>query len=131
MIAITTMFLCICVIIFTVLSMRVIKGRRSQRIIVGDGNNESFKYLMRGHANFAEYTPTGILCLAAAELAGAHPILLIISGTLLIVGRILHGYYFHKNNRLLKVRVRGMQCTFYAIWSAAASALGYTLLSLF
>lgn len=131
MIPITTMFLCICVIIFTVLSMRVIKGRRSQRILVGDGNNESFKYLMRGHANFAEYTPIAILCLAAAELAGAHPILLLISGSLLIIGRLLHGYYFHKDNRALKLRVRGMQCTFYAIWIGAASALGYTLISLF
>ena len=131
MIPITTTFLCICVIIFTALSMRVIKGRRSQKILVGDGNNESFKFLMRGHANFAEYTPIAILCLAAAELAGTHSVLLIIAGSLLVIGRLLHGYYFHKNNRALKVRVRGMQCTFFAIWIAAASAFSYTLISLF
>lgn len=131
MIPITTIFLCICVVIFTALSMRVIKGRRSQRILVGDGDNESFKFLMRGHANFAEYTPIAILCLAAAELSGTHPILLLVSGTLLVIGRLLHGYYFHKDHRELKIRVRGMQCTFFAIWTAAASAFGYTLISLF
>lgn len=131
MIPITTMFLFICVVIFMNLSMRVIKGRRSHKILVGDGNDEAFKFLMRGHANFAEYIPIAILCMAAAELAGAHPILLFISGISLITGRLLHGYYFYKYTKVMKLRVRGMQCTFFAIWSAAITALGYTLISLF
>lgn len=126
MIPITTFFLLLCVIIYSTLSIRVIKGRRSKRILVGDGGNEAFLFLQRGHANFAEYVPLAILCLAAAEIAGAHAIILGLSGTLLIIGRSLHAYYFHKNNRALKLRVRGMQCTFYAIWIAAIAAGGYT-----
>lgn len=131
MIPITTLFLSICVIIFSILSMRVIKDRISQRILVGDGDNEAFTFLVRGHANFAEYVPIAILCLAAAELAGAHPVLLCMSGTLLIIGRILHAYYFHKDHSALKLRVRGMQCTFIAIWASAASAFAYSAFSMF
>lgn len=130
MIPITTIFLSICVIIFTTLSMSVIKGRRRHKILVGDNNNKDFKFLMRGHANFAEYVPIAILCIAAAELAGVPPVLLCISGGLLIIGRVLHAYYFHKNNNAMKLRVRGMQCTFFAIWTSTASAFGYTVVSL-
>lgn len=129
MIPITTVFLVACVIMFSVLSMRVIKGRRSKRILIGDGGDDAFLFLQRGHANFAEYVPIALLALGAAELAGAHTAVLVLAGTLLIVGRVLHAFYFFENHEGLKPRVRGMQCTFFAIWIATAAAAVYTALN--
>lgn len=109
--------------------MRVIKGRTSKRIIIGDGGDQAFMYLQRGHANFAEYVPIAILALGAAELAGAHAAILVVSGSLLIIGRTLHAFYFFENHEKLKSRIRGMQCTFFAIWIATAAAAIYSLLN--
>ena len=59
-------------LLFVALSARVIVQRRRAHVSVGDGNDQSLRQKMRVHANFAEYTPIGLVLLGLTELQGAH-----------------------------------------------------------
>jgi uncharacterized membrane protein YecN with MAPEG domain len=46
--------------------------------------------LMRAHGNFVETVPMALIAMCAAEVTGAPRLLLILGGSALIVGRMLH-----------------------------------------
>ena len=56
-------------LVYLVLSIRVIKLRGQNSISLGDGGNEALQRAIRGHGNFAEYAPMGVLLLLIAELS--------------------------------------------------------------
>lgn len=78
---------------FLVLSVRVIQGRR-KGIYLGDGGDASMLRLMRGHANFAEYTPFTLLLIGMAEMQGLSDVLVHALASTLLLARLLHGYAF-------------------------------------
>ena len=53
--------------LFLILSARVIGRRREARVALGAGEDAELLRRMRVHANFAEYTPFALVCLALAE----------------------------------------------------------------
>jgi len=55
-----------------------------------DGGNATLMQRMRAHGNFTETVPMSLLAMAAAELAGAPPLLLWGVGGSLLIGRLLH-----------------------------------------
>jgi uncharacterized membrane protein YecN with MAPEG domain len=55
-----------------------------------DGGNIPLLRRMRAHGNFTETVPISLLVMAAAELAGAPPLLLWAVGGSLLAGRLLH-----------------------------------------
>lgn len=55
-----------------------------------DGGNPALLQRMRAHGNFTETVPISLLAMAAAELAGAPPMLLWSVGGALLLGRVLH-----------------------------------------
>ena len=76
---------------FLVLSYRVV-GRRRAGVSLGDSGDPGMLRVVRGHANFAEYVPLGLIMLAILELGGTSLLVLHGLGLALLAGRLLHGY---------------------------------------
>ena len=111
--------------LFITLSLRVIALRRSGRVSLGDAGDPALLARIRAQGNCAEYAPLGIVLLLLAELAGAAPSLLHLSGLLLLAGRICHAWALSGPGRG-GARTIGMLMTFTALTLSAALALPWS-----
>lgn len=107
-------------LIFFVLSIRIIRLRRSLKIGIGDSGNPTILRAMRVHSNFAEYVPLCLVLLGFAELQGTLPIIVHILGLGLVLGRILHAYGVSQTKENFRFRVAGMALTFTCLLSTCA-----------
>lgn len=113
---------------FLILSVRVIGGRRSGNVSLGDGGSESLLRRIRAHGNFAEYAPFILVLMAALENTGVQGWWLHVVGVPLLVGRLLHGYAFSFTQQFVVGRVVGMVLTLAALAMAVALCLWRSLL---
>jgi len=90
--SIALLFASLHVLLFVVLSLRVILWRKRMRVGLGSGKDEVLSRRVRVHANFAEYMPLALLLLALLELVGTRPVWLWSCGALLLAGRVLHAW---------------------------------------
>lgn len=117
---ITSLYAALLVILFIVLSARIIIYRRTARISLGHGEDETLLRRTRAQANCAEYAPFGILMMAIAETLSAHPALLHIMGVLLVIGRIIHAYGVGGPGMNFRWRTWGMVLTLMSLAIGAA-----------
>jgi uncharacterized protein len=110
---ITLLYASLSALLIVRLSISVIKLRRKNRIIVGDGGNEELQLAIRKHANAVEYIPIALLLLLMLELNGAPKILIHLLGSTLLIGRIIHAMGFPAKD--LRKRILGMQITIYLL----------------
>jgi len=89
---ITPLYVALAAIILLVLTVRVIRLRRRLAIGLGTGGDAELEKAIRGHGNFTEYAPIGLIVLASAELSGAAGTWVHAIGILLIGGRLLHAW---------------------------------------
>jgi uncharacterized membrane protein YecN with MAPEG domain len=89
---ITPLYVALAAIILLVLTFRVIRLRRRLEIGLGTGGDAEMEKAVRGHGNFTEYAPIGLIVLASAELSGAAGAWVHAIGILLIGGRLLHAW---------------------------------------
>lgn len=128
MVTVTSFYAGLLALLFVVLSARVIRSRRSQRVSLGDGENADLQARIRAQGNCAEYTPLGLLLLALAELQGAPALALHVLGLALLAGRCLHGYGLSQTPQNMRARVLGMALTLNMI---GVTGLGLVLHALF
>ncbi len=112
---VTPMIAAILAAIFLVLSFRVINQRETSKVSLGDGGDEVLLKRLRVHGNFAEYAPLALLLLLIAELQGAQPWALYVSGASLIIGRLCHAIGTGRIPQITNLRVLGMLLTFVSI----------------
>jgi len=117
---ITSLYAALLVILFIILSARIITYRRAQKINMGDGEDDLMRRRIRAQANCAEYAPFGILMMAIAETLSASPILLHLMGLLLVVGRIMHAYGINNRQTPGIFRTGGMALTLTSLALGAA-----------
>src|SRR5215468_11250740 len=119
---ISATYLAVLGLIYTVLSMRVIRLRRGNRIGFGDGDNATMRAAIRAHAHFAEYVPIIVLMAAALEMfATSTAQLHMLLGTL-VVSRILHPFGLHAKPgapQFFVGRVLGMTLTLFVLVTSA------------
>lgn len=125
--SITPVYAALFALFFVALSLRVIRFRRSARIILGDGGDEELRRRTRVHANFAEYVPLTLVLMALAELQGQPDWTIHLIGALLGIGRVAHAYGVSQAPQVLKLRVLGMVMTIAAIVTGAATNLAAAL----
>lgn len=89
---ITPLYVALAAIVLLVLTVRVILLRRRLAIGLGTGGDAELEKAVRGHGNFTEYAPIGLIVLASAELSGAAGAWIHAIGILLIGGRLLHAW---------------------------------------
>lgn len=89
---VTSIYAGLLALVFLALSIRVIQGRGSAGVSLGDGGDGRLNRRIRAHANFAEYVPLCLGLIALLEIGGAPTWLLHGLGAGLLIGRIGHGY---------------------------------------
>ena len=89
---ISLMTAAVCTLLYLVLSARVIAARKNSNYSIHVSPDAELQERIRAHGNFGEYAPLALLFMTLLELAGAHEILLAVSGALLVVSRISHAY---------------------------------------
>ena len=99
-------------LLFFVLTVLVIKGRRAGAVSLGDGQSETLQMTIRAHGNFSEYVPICLILMAVAEMNTPIGAMLHIPGGLLLLGRLLHAYGLIKHVGPSKQRIVGMLLTF-------------------
>jgi uncharacterized protein len=98
--------------LYITLAARVISARRREKVGIGDGGKALLLRRMRAHANFAEYAPYALLLLALAESLRTPHWLLLLCGTLLLIGRVTHAYGISQSPENMTFRQIGMVSTF-------------------
>ncbi len=111
---------------FLALSLRVIKGRG--KIGLGDGGDPTMLRLMRGHANFAEYTPLILLLMALLEHQNLGALWLHLLGGALLLGRLLHGYALVFSEHFPPGRYWGTVLTLLCLLAASGASVALALL---
>ncbi|MBD2108087.1 MAPEG family protein [Nodosilinea sp. FACHB-13] len=110
-------------IVFFILSIRVVRLRRSLKIALGDSSNPIMLRAMRVQSNFAEYVPLCLILLGFAELQGTFPIVMHVLGIGLLLGRILHAYGVSQTKENFRFRVIGMALTFTCLLSTCVTLI--------
>lgn len=108
---------------FLVLTLRVIGGRHSGNVSLGDGGDAGLLRRIRAHGNFAEYVPLLLVMMGALESTGFNGWLLHLVGAPLLVGRLLHGYALSFSREFMLGRVAGMALTLTALLIAVLMCL--------
>lgn len=108
------------------LTWSVIARRRSGGVSLGDGGDEGFRKLIRGHANAAETIPIAVLLLLLTELIGAPAIAVHIAGAAFTIGRVLHALHFTGAARF-RFRIYGMALTLIALAGLSLGLVAHAL----
>ncbi|NRA65912.1 MAG: MAPEG family protein [Pseudobacteriovorax sp.] len=98
-----------------ILSVRVIRYRRSNRIALGAKDDKQLERRMRAQANFAEYTPLALILLVINELQYPDSWRVITACILLVLGRCIHAWGISQTKENFNFRVAGMLMTFASI----------------
>lgn len=127
MLAVTPIYASLLTFLFLWLSYRVVLGRRTLKISIGDGDDKAMVKRMRVQANAAEYIPFGILLLAMAELQGMPGHWLHACGALFLLGRIMHAFGLGSTPQRIWARFWGMWLTIGILVLLALSNLFHAL----
>lgn len=107
---ITTLSVVYLSMLCVMLSFRVIRIRRKEKIAVGDGGNEELMRAMRAQANLVEYSPFALILIACAEVNNVPTIVVGALALLFVIGRTIHPAGI-LGTSAFSARVRGMQMT--------------------
>lgn len=113
--AVTPLYAVLLTLLFLLLSFRVIAERRGNRFAYGNNNSNRIEAKIRAQANWAEYVPIALLLMVMAEVQGIGPIWLHLTGVILLVGRLLHGFGMSFRPKDFRFRFYGMLLTTTAI----------------
>jgi uncharacterized membrane protein YecN with MAPEG domain len=78
---------------------------------------------VRAHGNFIEYVPMVLLMMYFAEVAELSELRLHITGTMLLLGRVMHGICFGFLEFNMPLRFGGMVLTLLALINISVSLL--------
>lgn len=121
--SITPLYASLLSLLFVVLSVRVIRVRRSRRIAIGDAGDSAMLRAIRVHSNFAEYVPLGLILIYLVETQLGWPLLVHALGAGLLVARLSHAYGISREPEDFRFRVFGMATTFAVLLVSALCLL--------
>tara|TARA_B100000768_G_scaffold167733_1_gene172052 strand:- start:277 stop:666 length:390 start_codon:yes stop_codon:yes gene_type:complete len=101
--------------IYIKLSKNIIRLRRKYNVTLGHKKHADLEQAIRGHANFSEFVPLGLILLACLEINNVHYFVVLSLGGLFFLGRVFHAKSFLKEKIDISLRVKGMQFTFWSI----------------
>ena len=130
MLLMTSIIAAILTIIFVKLSFAVIGLRRKNKVGLGSGGYDDLERAIRAQGNFAEYVPMGLILIACLELNGAPWWLVILPGSALIIGRLIHAKGINEPPPNFSSRVLGMKFTFGTLIVLATLNVGWAIYSM-
>lgn len=120
---ITALYAALLILLFLLLTFRVMALRFPKQVMIGTGGDPALERAARVHANFAEYVPLFLVALLAAELCGAAPWAVHATGIAMVLGRLCHAAGVSRAPDILVLRGLGMVLTIGALVFAAAMTL--------
>ncbi|MEO3475611.1 MAPEG family protein [Roseomonas sp. CAU 1739] len=121
---ITALYAGLLLVLFLVLTARVLARRFKAQVVLGTGGDRMLERVARVHANCAEYVPIFLATLLAAELCGAPAMALHAAGLAMLAGRVAHAAGMSRDPDIVPLRAGGMILTLTGLVFAAALALG-------
>ena len=109
---------------YIVLSVRVVRLRRREKVAVGDGDSMRLRRAIRVHGNFAEYVPLTLLLLTFVEMQGASLTTVHALCIMLLIGRVVHACGVSREKEDYRLRAAGMLLTFASIAVSAVILAG-------
>ena len=125
--SITSAYLAVLALLYTVLAVQVGRLRQRDRAAFGDNGSLALRSAIRAHANFIEYVPIITLMVAMLEMSGLAAAWV---GALL-VSRLLHplGMYAAPNTLQFRIgRVGGITITLVLLLACALMILSRALM---
>jgi len=120
MVVVTQLYAGLLAVWFLVLSTRVILGRAGKGgPSLGDGGDGNMLRRIRGHSNFAEYVPLTLILIGFLEISGQSKWVVHVLGSILFVGRVMHGYALVFTSKNVVGRSAGIALTFLALGIAS------------
>lgn len=119
---VTSFYAGLCTFLFLFLTVRTIAERRARQVDMGAAGDPLLERYIRGHANFAEYVPLGLILLGLLELQGWPSWTIHILGLMLLGGRVAHAWSFSVAELRLGSRQVGMVLTLAMLGLAALLA---------
>ncbi|MGD9784995.1 MAG: MAPEG family protein [Hyphomicrobiaceae bacterium] len=120
---ITALYAGLLTLLFILLSIRVIRQRRTAQVAIGHGEDATLLRRMRVHANFAEYVPLALILMALLESMKASVYLLHGLGLALLAGRCIHAFGVSQSRENISLRIIGMTLTFAVLGVAALNCV--------
>ncbi len=77
-------------ILLLVLSLLVVRQRRTHGVVLGDAAIPELTQAVRAFGNATEYVPAGLVAIAVLAMVGAAPMVVHVTGLVLLTGRVLH-----------------------------------------
>ncbi|GLQ87208.1 MAPEG family protein [Dyella flagellata] len=118
---ITSFFTALFTVALVVLSIPVTLRRAKFRVWVGEGTDETLRRRIRAQGNFVEYVPLALIALGLAEARAATTWMVLMMGSILALGRLLHAIGMWRDKAAL--RGFGMILTYLTLISAAINLL--------
>jgi len=113
--------------VLLVLSVLVVRQRRKHGVVLGDGGVPELTQAIRAFGNASEYVPAGMAALATMAVVGVLPAAIHITGALLFVGRLLHGFGLSRSGGTSAPRALGVVVTWVAFVFAGVALVFYSI----
>ena len=108
-------------ILLLVLSVLVVRQRRSHGVALGDADIPELTQAVRAFGNATEYVPAGLIAIAVLAMVGASPVIVHATGLTLLAGRIAHAIGLSRTGRASLPRAAGIILTWLAYIVAAVA----------
>lgn len=120
---VTSLYTGFFLLLMLALAVNVVRLRMSEKVSLGDGDNRRVRQAMRAHANAAEYVPVVLIGLALLELAGVAAWMLLLYGSVFLVGRVLHAIGMVQPRSVTRMRQLGIVLSWAVMLTMAAHLL--------
>lgn len=127
MLTVAPIYLGLLTLLFLLLSMRVIRARRSERVSIGTGGSKVVERAMRVQANCAEYSIFFMTLQLCAELQGTPGWLLHLLGLGFVAGRVAHAYGLSTEAAPSIARIGGMLISLTLIALLALGVMAHAI----
>ncbi|HEX5262132.1 MAG TPA: MAPEG family protein [Phenylobacterium sp.] len=114
-------------ILLLVLSVLVVRQRRRHGVVLGDAAVPELTQAIRAFGNATEYVPAGLVALAVLAMVGAPPMLVHLTGLVLLVGRVSHAVGLSRSGGASILRSAGVILTWLAYIVAAVTLIFYAI----
>ena len=114
-------------ILLLVLSVLVVRQRRAHGVVLGDDNIPALTQAVRAFGNATEYVPAGLIAIAVLALAGATPMVVHLTGLILLVGRVAHAVGLSRSGGSSMLRSAGIIATWLAYILGGVALIFYAI----
>ena len=114
-------------ILLLVLSLLVVRQRRAHGVVLGDADIPALTQAVRAFGNATEYVPAGLIAIAVLAMVGAPPMVVHLTGLVLLVGRVSHAIGLSRSGGASILRSAGVILTWLAYILAGVALIFYAI----